>query len=110
MHYLLFYELGEDYLAKRAAFRETHLEKAWQSHERGELVLGGALANPVDAAVLLFKGESPRGAETFAESDPYVTNGLVKRWYVRQWTTVVGGAAATPVKPNRMAASEGPRR
>ena len=99
MHYLLFYEVGEDYLAKRAAFREAHLKKAWQSHERGELVLGGALANPVDSAVLLFQGESPRCAEAFAESDPYVTNGLVKRWYVRQWNTVVGEGAATPIKP-----------
>ncbi len=101
MHYLLFYELRDDYLAKRAAFREDHLQKAWQSHERGELVLGGALTDPVDRAVLLFKAESPQVAESFAQSDPYVKNGLVKRWYVRQWSTVVGESASTPVKPNR---------
>jgi hypothetical protein len=60
MHYLLFYEVGEDYVTKRAAFREAHLAKAWKASERRELLLGGAFANPVDGAVLLFQGNSPR--------------------------------------------------
>jgi len=101
LHYLLFYETAEDYVSRRAAFRQAHLELAWQAAERGELVLGGALANPVDGAVLLFKGDSPEVAERFALADPYVANGLVKRWYVREWTTVAGRDAATPVRPSR---------
>lgn len=98
MHYLLFYEVGEDYVARRAEFRAAHLEKAWQASARGELLLGGALANPVDGAVLLFKGNSPEVAENFARADPYVTSGTVKRWYVREWTTVAGEDAATPIR------------
>jgi uncharacterized protein len=98
-HYLLFYDVGDDYLQRRGAFRAAHLEKAWQAHGRGELVLAGALANPVDGAVLLFKGESPQVAEAFAQADPYVSNGLVVRWRVREWTTVAGDAAASPVRP-----------
>lgn len=100
MHYLLFYEAGEDYVARRAEFRRAHLTMAWAASERGELVLGGALANPVDGAVLLFKGESPEVAEKFAKADPYVTSGIVKRWHVREWTTVAGEGAALPVRPN----------
>jgi hypothetical protein len=100
MHYLLFYEVGEDYVSRRAAFRDAHLEKAWKASERGELMLGGALANPVDGAVLLFQGDSPEVAEKFAKADPYVTSGAVKRWYVREWTTVAGKEAATPVRPS----------
>ena len=99
MHYLLFYEVGEDYVMQRAEFRAAHLEKAWQASARGELVLGGALANPVDGAVLLFKGDAPEVAEKFARTDPYVTSGAVKRWYVREWTTVAGEDAAKPVHP-----------
>jgi uncharacterized protein len=99
LHYLLFYEAAEDYVSKRVAFRQAHLELAWSAVERGELVLGGALANPVDGAVLLFKGDSPEVAERFALADPYVKNGLVKRWHVREWTTVAGRDAATPVRP-----------
>ncbi len=98
-HYLLFYDVGDDYVQRRAAFRSGHLEKAWQAHERGELVLAGAFANPVDGAVLLFKGDSPQVAETFAQADPYVTNGLVVRWRVREWVTVAGDGAANPVCP-----------
>lgn len=96
-HYLLFYEISKDYLTRRAAFREAHLQQARAAVARGELLLGGAFADPVDGALLLFKAESASVAETFATTDPYVVNGLVNRWYVREWTTVVGEAAAHPV-------------
>ena len=99
MHYLLFYEVGTDYVSRRAEFREAHLKKAWEASARGELVLGGALANPVDGAVLLFKADSPEVAEQFARTDPYVTSGAVKRWYVREWNTVVRQEASTPLRP-----------
>ena len=99
MHYLLFYEVTDDYPTRRSQFRSEHLKKAWSASQRGELVLGGALANPTDLAVLLFQGDSPAIAEQFAQTDPYVLNGLVKRWYVREWTTVVGQNASAPVIP-----------
>ncbi len=100
MHYLLFYEVGEDYVSRRAEFRHEHLEKAWKASECSELVLAGALSNPVDGAVLLFKGDSPEVAEKFARADPYVTSGAVSRWYVREWTTVAGDDAAMPIRPS----------
>jgi uncharacterized protein YciI len=106
-HYLLFYDVADDYLERRAAFRDQHLEKAWAASARGALVLGGALGDPVDAALLLFLGDSPAVAEEFARVDPYVTNGLVKRWYVRQWNTVAGAGAANPI---RASAKDGPPR
>jgi uncharacterized protein len=102
VHYLLFYEAAEGYLERRAAFRQEHLTLAWQACERGELILGGAFANPVDGAVLLFQGDSPAAAERFARADPYVANGLVKRWYVREWTTVAGKGAAMPIRPDAL--------
>lgn len=98
MHYLMFYELADDYLERRATYRAEHLRLAWAAQERGEIVLAGAMADPVDHAVLLFSGDSPAVAEAFAKADPYVQAGLVKRWYVRPWTTVVGDEAATPVR------------
>lgn len=98
-HYLLIYELSDDYLARRAEFRGLHLKLAWAAHERGELVLGGALSEPADRAILMFKGITIEIARDFAKSDPYVTNGLIKSWTVRPWLTVVGAQAANPVKP-----------
>lgn len=100
MHYLLFYEVSDDYVARRAEFRNAHLELAWNASERGELLLAGALANPADGAVLLFESNSSEVAETFARMDPYVTHGIVKRWHIREWTTVVGKDAAMPVRPH----------
>ena len=108
MHYVLFYEAAGDYIARRAQFRDAHLRLAWAASERGELILGGALANPVDGALLLFSGDSPEVAEKFARADPYVTSGIVKRWHVREWNTVVGKDAATPVRPGPEP-SPGPR-
>ena len=99
MHYLLMYELAPDYLERRPQFRGAHLTLAWAASDRGELVLGGAVGDPVDTAILMFQGDSPAVAERFAAADPYVKNGLVRRWRVRPWTTVVGPAAAAPVRP-----------
>ncbi|WP_321948816.1 YciI-like protein [Paraburkholderia sp. J10-1] len=98
MHYLLMYELADDYLERRPEHRSAHLALAWAAAERGELLLGGAIADPVDNALLLFQGESPAAAEAFARADPYVRSGLVKRWRVRPWQTVVGEAASNPVR------------
>ena len=101
-HYVLFYEAAPDYLTRRAAFRPEHLEKAWASQACGELILAGALADPVDGAVLLFRGESPEVAAASARTDPYVREGLVARWHVREWTTVVGEGAASPVRASEV--------
>lgn len=97
-HFLLFYEVEDDYTERRGEFRGAHLEKAWAAHQRGELVLGGALADPVDGAVLLFKGQSEEVAASFARADPYVVKGLVKSWRVREWSTVAGETAANPLR------------
>jgi uncharacterized protein YciI len=97
MHYLLFYEADADYAERRKPFRSAHLQHAREAVARGELMLGGALANPTDGAVLLFHGDSSAAAEQFAKTDPYVVNGVIKRWHVREWTTVVGQDAAVQV-------------
>jgi hypothetical protein len=99
VHYLLFYDVVADYAERRTAFRTEHLAYAKAAIVRGELVLGGALANPVDGTVLLFKGDSPAAAEAFARADPYVINGLVTNWRVREWTTVVGRDAEVALPP-----------
>lgn len=95
-HFLLIYDLVPDYLERRAQFREEHLKLAWSTPE---LVLGGALADPADQAILLFRAESPDVVEAFVKKDPYFRHGLVKSHRVRPWTTVVGEDAINPVRP-----------
>jgi uncharacterized protein YciI len=89
-----------DYVARRGPLRAEHLALARAAVARGELVLGGALADPVDGAVLLFRGDSPAAAEAFAAADPYVRHGLVTHWRVRPWTTVVGATAEVALPPD----------
>ena len=99
MHYLLFYDYAADYMERRVPLRAAHIAHARAAVARGELVLGGALTNPPAAGILLFKGPSPEAAERFAQSDPYVTRGLVKSWKVREWATVVGPDAQVDLPP-----------
>jgi uncharacterized protein YciI len=89
MRWVLIYELVDDYVERRAALRAEHLELARAAHGRGELLLAGALADPYDRALLVFSGDRPDVAEAFADADPYVTNGLVTSWTVRQWNEVL---------------------
>ncbi len=91
MYYMLLYDVVDNFIERRAGFRDAHLQLAREAHERGELLLAGALADPVDGAALVFTTEDRSVAERFAQNDPYVTGGLVKAWRVRQWNVVIGG-------------------
>jgi uncharacterized protein len=98
MHYLLMYELAADYLERRGEYRTEHLKLAWDAQQRGEIVIAGALSDPADMAVLMFQAESPDVVERFAKADPYVIHGLVTHYRIRQWNTVVGDLATTPMR------------
>ena len=91
-YFALLYDVVDDFVAQRARFREEHLRLAQEAHARGEIVLAGALAEPADKALIIFRGTSAQSAREFAKNDPYVRNGLVKRWEVRPWSVVVGDA------------------
>ncbi len=91
MYYILFYKTVEDYIEKRAPLRPLHLDLVHETHSKGALVMAGALADPADGAILIFRGDTPAVAEDFARNDPYVKNGLITEWHIRPWTVVVGG-------------------
>jgi uncharacterized protein YciI len=92
-YFALYYEVIDDFVARRASFRDAHLSYARAAHLRGDLVLAGALGDPADAALLIFQSPSPDAPTNFAKNDPYVLQGLVNRWHVRPWTVVVGNDA-----------------
>ena len=89
MHLVLEYALVDDFLDRRAPLRAEHLDLARAAHERGELLLAGALPDPYDRALLIWT--APREAvERFVTEDPYVREGLVTGWTIRDWNVVVG--------------------
>src|SRR5258707_15331541 len=102
-YYALFYEAVDDFIGRGGAYRDEHLRQAREAHARGELVLAGALADPADGALLIFQGESAAAAEAFARQDPYIKNGLVTKWKVRNWTVAVGNEPRPPFIEKRAA-------
>ncbi len=89
-YYALFYEVVDDFVARRTPFRQEHLRLAAEARERGEIVFAGALAEPADRALIVFHVADKSKAEAFARKDSYVVNGLVKKWEVRPWNVVIG--------------------
>ncbi len=90
MYYILFYETVDNYVEKRIPYREEHLNLAQQAYQNGSLIMGGALDDPADSAMLVFKGDNQQVAIEFAKNDPYVKNGLIMKWQVRPWNVVIG--------------------
>lgn len=89
-YFLLVYDVVDRYVERRVPFREEHLALAQEYADRGQLMLGGALADPVDQAVLVFRAENEEVVKEFVERDPYVQNGLIVRHRIRPWSVVIG--------------------
>ena len=92
MYFVLFYDYVPDIAERRPQFRDAHLSALSAYAERGEVVLAGAWAEPLDGAAIVFNVPSRESVEWFAESDPYVQNGLVTSWRIREWSVVLGSA------------------
>ena len=91
-YFALTYDVVDNFAERRLPFREPHLRLANDAHARGEIVMAGALGDPPDKALIVFRAPDIATAEAFAKNDPYVINGLVKSWKVRPWNVVIGGA------------------
>src|SRR5262245_21423404 len=98
MHYLLFYEKAADSAARQGPLQAAHRAHLSAAVRRGELLLAGSLADPIDgSAVLLFQADSPAVVEACAAADPFVLHGVVSRWRVREWPAVLGDRATAPL-------------
>ena len=100
-YFALTYDVVDDFVNRRMPFRPAHIKEVRDAHARGELVMAGALGEPA-GALLIFRGAERSVAEHFAKADPYVLNGVIKSWRVREWTTVVGEHASVRVDPNSL--------
>jgi uncharacterized protein len=105
-YYAVFYEVVDHFVNRRARFREEHLRRVSEYYARGELILAGALADPADRALLIFHAQDKQVVESFIHNDPYVTNGLVKKWELHPWNVVSGNEASpapsVPARPSQI--------
>ena len=88
-YYILDYITSGNYLEERLKYRKEHLNHATEYFNEGYLILGGAI-DAANEAVLVFKADSDKIVEAFAQNDPYVKNGLIKSWSVKKWNVVIG--------------------
>jgi uncharacterized protein YciI len=89
-HWILFYDYPPDYFERRAPLRPDHFVHAQRAVDAGSLLLAGAFPEEPHGGVLVFRADDASVAEEFARNDPYVLNGLVTSWRVREWTVVAG--------------------
>ena len=94
--YALTYTVVPNFAERRLAFRDAHLRLIRDAHERGLLLFAGALGDPPNGALLVFRTDGPAAVEEFAGADPYVREGLVTAWQVRPWHVVIGAELAAP--------------
>lgn len=86
--YVLFYDSANDVMSKAPAYIPAHSARLNAFHARGTLLMGGVFASPQDdGAMMIFT--TREAAEEFATGDPYVLNGVVRAWHVREWNEAV---------------------
>jgi uncharacterized protein len=82
--YVVFYESADDALEKVPEHFPAHAARGKEFHDRGSLLMFGAFANPLtEGSMAIFA--TREGAEEFVAGDPFVLNGVVKSWEIREW-------------------------
>jgi len=89
-YWLLIYDLVDDYLERREPLRPEHLSLARKAFDRGDMLMAGALADPYDQAVFVWKVDDTEVIDRFVAHDPYMREGLIKSFRVRKWNVVIG--------------------
>jgi uncharacterized protein YciI len=95
-YFALSYDVVPNFIERRAPFRDAHLRLVRDAHARGLVVLAGALGDPPDGGLLVFRGDAESAVEEFVRADPYVREGLVTAWQIRPWSVVVGADVDVP--------------
>lgn len=99
MHYLLRYRYVEDIDSLREPYRAEHLRRMWVEADAGRLLVAGGAGDPVTEGVIVWNVDDPGIIDDFAQSDPYMTAGLITSYDVVPWRTVAGPLAANPIRP-----------
>jgi uncharacterized protein YciI len=90
--YVLQYDYVDDLIKKRAPYREAHLVLMRKLIDKGNIVLAGAVDDPPTGGLLIFRNLSRNDVEQLAQQDPYVINGLVKKYTIKPYMAVLGDA------------------
>jgi uncharacterized protein len=88
MRYVLFYESADDVASKAPVHFPAHSAHLDEFHSRGTLLMVGTFGNPQEeGSMAIFT--TREAAEEFARGDPFVLNGVVRSWHIREWDEVL---------------------
>lgn len=88
MKHVLFYESAPDVLSKAPAHFPAHKARLDDFHARGALLMVGTFGDPqAEGSMAIFTTRA--AAEEFAEDDPFVLNGVVRAWHIREWNEIL---------------------
>jgi uncharacterized protein YciI len=86
--YVLIYEAADDFRERVAAHIAAHRGLWQQFHAQGTLLMVGPFTDePAGGAMAIFTKRD--AAEAFVAADPFVSNGIVARWTIREWKEVL---------------------
>jgi uncharacterized protein YciI len=89
VRHVLFYESAPDVLSKAPAHFPAHKARLDDFHARGTLLMVGTFGDPqAEGSMAIFTSRA--AAEEFAEDDPFVLNGVVRAWHIREWNEIFG--------------------
>jgi hypothetical protein len=75
---------ADDVLGKAPAHFDAHSARGQEFHDRGSLLMYGPFGDPQnEGSMAVFT--TREAAEEFATGDPFVQNGVVRNWFVREW-------------------------
>jgi uncharacterized protein YciI len=82
--YVLLYESAADVLTKAPAHFEAHSARGREFHQRGSMLMYGPFGDPqAEGSMAVFT--TREAAEAFVDGDPFVLNGVVRSWEIREW-------------------------
>ena len=88
--FVLLYESADDVAAKAPAQFPAHKARLDDFHARGELLMVGTFGDPqAEGSMAIFR--TRQGAQEFVAGDPFVLNGVVRAWQIRQWNETYRG-------------------
>lgn len=88
MKYVLFYESADDVRSRAPAHFAAHRARWTEFQAAGTLLMIGTFGDPQrEGSMGIFT--SREAAEEFARTDPFVINGVVRRWFIREWAEAI---------------------
>ena len=80
----------EEVKSRHGATIAAHLAHSNELHKQGTLLMAGAfLDNPEEPVSTMGIFPTREAAEEYAKGDPFVLNGLVTKWHIREWANIL---------------------